>query len=154
MVNKKDMIIFSHLRANARETLTRISKKTSIPISTIYDRIKMYEGSVITKHTTLIDFAQLGFNTRANIMIRSDKASKQQLTDFLINNEHTNSVYKINNGFDLLVDAVFRNIKDLEDFIEMVEGKFDVRDKQVYFIIDDLKRETFLSSPEMVDLVN
>jgi len=56
----KDMMLLSNLRANARETLTNISKRTNIPISTIFDRLKLHEKNLIKKHTAIIDFALLG----------------------------------------------------------------------------------------------
>jgi len=37
---EKDLLILSELRQNARETLTKMSKHTGIPISTIFDKIK------------------------------------------------------------------------------------------------------------------
>ncbi|MBU4209210.1 MAG: winged helix-turn-helix transcriptional regulator [Proteobacteria bacterium] len=39
MIKKTDLIIISSLRQNAREKLTEMSRKTRIPVSTIFDRI-------------------------------------------------------------------------------------------------------------------
>jgi len=54
-VSKKDLIVISYLRQNARETLTRLSRKTHIPVSTIYDKLKLHEHNLITKYTSLLD---------------------------------------------------------------------------------------------------
>ena|SRR3989344_8201269 len=152
-MNKKDFIVMAHLRRNARETLTRMSRKTNIPISTIYDKLKMHEGSTITKHTCLIDFNHLGFSTRANVMLKVDRTEREKLLASLMNNLHINSIYKISNGYDFLIETVFRNVKDLEDFLDALEMKFRLKDKQVYYVIEDLKRESFLSDPETIDLI-
>lgn len=143
-MDKKDLMIISRLRTNARETLTNMSKGTKIPISTIYDRIKAGFDGVITKHTVLIDFAKIGYTTRANLMIKASKDCRRELTEYLVRNQNTNSVYKINNGFDILAELVFTHVKDLEDFIENLEDKFDITEKEVHYLVDDLKRETFL----------
>ena len=63
----KDMQILCHLRQDARMPLTKMSKKTHIPVSTIFDKIKTYENNLIVRHTTLIDFGQLGYNTRGEV---------------------------------------------------------------------------------------
>ena len=149
-MNKKDIKILSHLRNDARMSLTRMSKKTSIPISTIFDKIKLLQDDVIKKHTTLLDFNKLGYSTRANIMISVDRESKDPIKDYLTKNPCINSVYKINNGFDFMIEGVFRQIKDMEDFLDTLEQRFDIKDKQSYFIIDELKRESFMTDPELV----
>ena len=151
-MNEKDLLIISHLRKNARETLTNLSKKTGIPISTIYENLKRNE--VIEKHTCLLDFAKLGFNTRANILFKVNKESRSALQEYLANHQNTNNVYKINNGYDYLVESVFKNIKDVQDFLETVEEKYPIEEKEVYYIIEEVKREEFMSNQETIDLVN
>ncbi len=152
MINKKDLIVLSCLRQNARETLTRLSKKTRIPVSTIYDKLKIQENNIITKYTSLLDFSKLGFNTRAHLIIKVDRKHRDEFRDFLLKNHNINSVYKVNNGFDFMIDTIFRHIKDMEDFIEMLEEKFEVKDKQVYYLVDELKRESFMSDPDFIEV--
>ena len=154
MVSKKDLLIIANLRNNARATLTMISKRTNIPISTIYDRLKNHSGGLIKKHTTLLDFSKLGFNTRANITLKVDRKIRDDVKNFLIKHQNINSVYKINNGYDFLIEAIFKHIKDLEDFMELMEEKFKIKSKQVYYVIDEIKRENFLTDPNMIDMVN
>ena len=144
---EKDLLILSYLRSNARETLTNISKKTNIPISTIYDRLKANEDVLIKKHTCLIDFQMLGYNTRAKIVLKVGKKDKDTIKDALMAFENVNSVYKINNGFDYMLDVIFRNIKELEAFLERLDEKFSIKSKQVYYVIEDLKSECFMSDP-------
>ena len=67
MINIKDRQIISHLRNNARIPLTTMSKLTKIPVSTLFDRLKTNEDDIITKHTSLLDFAKLGYNARVNL---------------------------------------------------------------------------------------
>ncbi len=153
MYSKKDLMILSELRSNGRQTLTEISKKTRVPISTIFDKLKQFEGNVIKQHSTLINFASLGFNIKANIMIKSDIDSRLAIKDYLINHQNVNSLYKINNGFDYMFEILFPNIRELEDFLESFDKKFKVQNKQVYYIVDDIKKESFLTDPDMLDLL-
>ena len=150
---KKDLMIMSYLRRNSRESLTSISHKIKIPISTIYDRLRVYEHTTIMKYTSLLDFAQLGFNTRANIAIKVEQSERESLKRFLMEHKHVNSLFKINNGFDYLADVVFRHVKDLEDFLESLESRYHIKEKQVYYVIQDIKREEFLSNPDELGLI-
>jgi len=153
-MNQKDLLILAHLRNDARITLTNLSKKTNIPISTIYDRLKAQEEGFIQKHTTLIDFSKLGYNTRANITIKVDREQREAIKEYLLKHQNVNSVYKINSGYDFLIETVFKNIKDLEDFMETLDQKFKIVDSQTHYIINDIKREAFMSNPEMLKFID
>ena len=152
MLDKKELIILSKFRENSRESLTKMSKKISVPVSTIYEKLKGYEKSVIKKHTSLLDFSKLGFNTRATIILKVTKENKDPLKDFLLNNRYVNTFYKINNGYDFMIEAIFRELNEVESFVEELEDKYNVQDKKVYYIIDELKKEAFLSNSEYLKL--
>ncbi|MDD5086426.1 MAG: Lrp/AsnC family transcriptional regulator [Candidatus Nanoarchaeia archaeon] len=154
MVEKKDLIVISYLRQNARETLTRLSKKTHIPVSTIYDKIKTNENNLIIKYTSLLDFSKIGFNTRANLMLKVKREKRDELKDYLMKHHNINSLFKVNNGFDFMVDVIFKHIKDMEDFIEILEQRFSIVDKQVHYIVDDIKRESFMDNPNVLEIIN
>jgi hypothetical protein len=62
-------------------------------------------------------------------------------------------MYKINNGFDFLLEVVFRDISEMEDFLETVDERFKLKAKQVYYIIDDIVRENFMTQPEMIGVL-
>ncbi|MBD3313517.1 hypothetical protein GF345_03675 [Candidatus Woesearchaeota archaeon] len=147
-MEKDDAIIISHLRDNARKNLTSISKATGIPISTIFDRIKRYDGSYIKRHTALLDFSKLGYDMRVNIVLKVPKENREALQEFLVKTEHINSMFRINNGYDFLVDALFRNMKEVNDLMEELE-QFKVK-KECYYVLEDIKREAFMSDPMLV----
>jgi Lrp/AsnC family transcriptional regulator, leucine-responsive regulatory protein len=151
MVNKKDLLIVSHLRDNGRQTLTNMSKKTKIPISTIYDKIKFHDGGMIKKHTCLIDFSKAGFTTRAFVLFRVSRNSRDSLRETLEKHHNVNTTCKINNNYDFLAEVVFRQIKEVEDFLEYLEDKFKIKARQVFYNIEDIKRESFLAQPELLE---
>ena len=154
MIKRKDLLIVSLLRKNARETLTNMSKTIKMPISTIYDKLKSNEGGLIKKHTTLLDFSKIGFNTRASMLLRIKKSTRAQAREYLLKHQNINNVYKINNGYDFLVEVVFRHIREVEEFIEAIEEKFEIDAKEVYYLIDEIKREAFMSDPTLIHLVS
>ncbi len=153
MLQKKDMLILSSLRQDARMSLTRMSKRTSIPISTIFDRLRLHEKTVIKKHTSLIDFEKLGFSTRANVCLKASKHKRDELRDYLVKHQNINTVLKINNGYDFLIEVIFRSIKDLEEFLEHIEERFEVSERKVFYLIEDIKKEGFMTQAELLNLL-
>ncbi len=152
MIPKRDLLIVSNLRQNARQTLTRMSRKTRIPISTIYDRLKYHEEGLIKRHTSLLDFSKLGYATRATVLIKVSREQRDAIRDFLLKSSCVNTLMKINNDFDFFFEVIFKQIRELEDFIEEMEEQFKIRSKKVFYIIDELKREGFLSDPMLVGM--
>ena len=153
MISTKDMVMVAHLRKNARETLTEMSKKTNIPVSTLYDKLKVHEKELIQKHTCLVDFTKLGFNTKAQILIKVDRDVREEVREYLLKEFNVNSVYKINSGYDFMIEGIFKHVKDMEDFLEKLDEKFKLKEQQVYYVIEDVKREGFLSDPQLVEMV-
>ena len=149
-MHQKDLKIIAHLRKDARIPLTRLSRKTKIPVSTIFDRLKAKEKDVIIKHTSLLDFNKLGFHTRANIAIRVEREDKDKIKEHLIKHEAINSVCRINNGYDYMIEGIFKQIKDMEEFLDVLENKFRILDKKTFFIIEDLKKEEFMADPQIL----
>ncbi len=153
IVTKTDLKIIAHLRNNGRKSLTAISKETRIPVSTIFDRIKNKSQQLITKTTCLIDFSKIGMNTRAKIALKTIPKERKILREFLDKQKNVNSLYKINNGYDYLIDVVFANLKDLEEFLETIEDSFKIRTKHVFYVIEEIKQEQFMSDPESIELL-
>ncbi len=152
MKEKNDLVILSRLRENARETLTSMSRKTTIPVTTLHKKLKDFENKVIKKYVALLDFTRLGFNTRAAIAIKVKREFRDQLKEFLLDNKSINSLYRINNGFDFLIEVVFKELKDVEFFVEQLENNFKLEKKEVYYIIEEIKKEEFLGKYEYVRL--
>lgn len=153
--HEKTLLLVSHLRRNARETLTNLSKTTNIPISTIFEKVREYiKTTAIKRYTALIDFQNFGYSTLAKIAIKVKKQHKAEAREFFLTHKRVNSAYCINNGFDFLIEGVFKNMKELEDFLESVEAKFPIEKKQVFYVIEELKKEDFLSNPEYLKMTN
>jgi hypothetical protein len=91
-----------------------------------------------------LDFSRLGYNCRATIMLKANRDERDALLNYLKVHPAINNLFKINNGFDLLGEAIFENVKELEEFVEDLDKKFKIEDRKTHYIIDDLKREEFM----------
>jgi len=153
MLKRRDYIVLSHLRENGRASLTELSRKTHIPTSTIFDKIRFYHDKFIQRNTVLIDFSEVGYFIRANVALKAHPKHKELLKKYLFAHLNVNSMYHINNGFDYLVECIFKNIRELEDFLVYVDEKFKIKNKHVHYLISDIKREMFMADPNTVDLL-
>ncbi len=146
MINK-DILMIAALRQNARATIGDMSRQTGIPSSTLFDRLNSKDSS-IKKHTALVDFGKLGYHTIAKIALKTKKEQREALKEFLANHNNLNSVYRINNGFDFFAEGIFRNVKEMSDFMEEMREKFSIEREELFYIIEELKKEAFLSDVE------
>jgi len=153
MLNRKELLILSHFRENARKSLTNISRKTGVPVSTIFDKLKNYEENLIQRHTALLDFQKLGYEIRVKMTLTAKREDRDRLIDYLVKHKSVNSVFRINNGGDVLIEVIFRNMRELQEFSESLEG-YNIRNKQEFFVLEDIKREAFMSDPELVKIFN
>ena len=141
----KDNQLLRYLRSNSRLTLTQISRKTRIPISTLHDRLKKYEKEIVLKHTTLVDFAKLGYHTKLHMLLRIPQQVKQQVAARLQVEPHINTVSTLANNYDLFAEGVFDTIATAQEFISRLEQDFTGLECDTHFVVQDLKREEFLS---------
>jgi DNA-binding Lrp family transcriptional regulator len=143
----KDMYIITNLRENARRHLKEISGSIGMPVSTVYERLKSMHGRHIRRFTCILDYELLGYPVRAKILIKARKDAKESLTGFLHACASMNSVFRINNGYDFMVEGIFRSMQDVEHFLEEMETKQKVQRVDVFYVIENLKEEAFMTNP-------
>lgn len=149
-MKQKDIFIISCLRDNARMPLTMMSKKLNIPVSTIFDRLKIQEKDIILKHTSLLDFNKIGYNLRANVTIKTNSENKEELRNFLIRHPSVNSAYKISNEYDFMLEVIFREMREMGEFIDELDMKFPIIEKKILFITEDIIRESFMTEKNIL----
>ncbi|MBD3259051.1 winged helix-turn-helix transcriptional regulator [Candidatus Woesearchaeota archaeon] len=141
MVSKKDFKIISHLRQNARRSLVEVSKKTGVPVSTIYDRLKVYNRDIVKKNCVLLDFSALGYGIRIFLAIGTD--DNEGTHKFLKTHPNVNSMYVINNEYNFFLDCVFKGIADMHDFLQEL-AQFKITKRNLFTILNDIRNEEFL----------
>lgn len=147
-MQEKELMLIGRFRENSRTSLTKLSRLTKIPVSTLFDKIKEYEKTrLITKHTALIDFKKLGYSIRTQILITAKKEKKEALQKFLVMHHKVNTLFRINNGYDYLIEAIFKDLEELDEFTGKLE-EHEPTEKKEFFVMEDIKREEFLSHKE------
>ena len=140
-MKEKDIEIIKHLRKNARISLADISRDTGMPISTVFDKLNKLENNLIRKHTTLLDFPALGYALKVNFLLKCK--DKDKTKEFLMNHKNVNTLYRLNNGMDFLVEVIFKDMNEMEDFSEKLD-ELGMQKNERYHIIEELKKEDFL----------
>lgn len=148
VLNEKELLILASLRKDARKSISDISKDTNIPISTVFDKITRFEKGLIKNYSSLIDFNKIGYHARANIALKVDKENKEELLRFLLSHKNVNSIYRLHNQFDFLVECIFKTIPEVENFAEKLELDFKILDKHILHITEDIQREKFLTQED------
>ncbi len=142
MLDEKELLILSELRKNSRQSLAEISRKTNIPISTVFDKLIKLDKLIIKKNVSLFNFDKMGYGIKVNFIVKCKK--KQEIKDFLLNKTNVNSVYGINNGSDFIIECLFKTMCELELFKEEL-ADFGIEDLKEHHIIEEIKREDFLT---------
>lgn len=140
----KTISLLNSLRENSRQKLTEISKRTHIPISTLFDLLKEADGNLIIKNTVLLNFFNLGYHAHAQVFLKVDHSVKDELRKHLILHSGVNSMYKINNGWDFMIETVHKNVKELDNFLEELNQRFIIKEQQIHYLIDEIKKEGFV----------
>lgn len=141
---QKEKELLVTLRQNCRLSLTEISKKTHIPVTTIYGKLKEACDDIITRYTVLLDFAKLGYTVRVQFFIKAQKNKREDLFQHLLTHPNVNSASIINNGYDFACEALFRDIATAELFARELEEKYNVPKVDCFYVLQDFKREAFM----------
>lgn len=144
MLDEKEISIIQQLRKNARTNLVAISDATNIPKSTVFDKIGRLEGNTILKHTSIVDFKKLGFNSRYVFLVRVNPESRDSLREFLSSHPSINNLHITNSEYDYLFEGVFKDNREMNDFKTELSDKFPIAIFRQHELIEDLQREVFM----------
>ncbi len=150
-MKKTDITIMAHLRKNGRMPLTELSRQTKLPVSTIHERLKQHMRKGVYRPSTLINFEKIGYATRAHILLSVEQPEKGKLFEHLKAHPNVNSLSRINNGWNIIMECVFKDMISLEEFVEKLENAFHIKQKQVHYVLNEFKREGFLAQPESAE---
>ena len=143
MLSKKEIKILSHLRQDSRQRFISIARKTGMHKLTVSNITKKLQNKGIIKHTALLDFRNMGYGIITSFALKCRQ--KSMLNDFLFSHPNINTLSTIKGSYDFFAEAVFRNMKDMHDFIEELD-RFEIEDMQQIHLIEDIKKEAFMAS--------
>ena len=117
MIDKKDEMILSELKKNARNSTKKIAMNTGIPRVTVHDHIqKMIENGIIKSFNVTIDYKKIGFNTEVFIFVSflpNHDISQRQLAKSIAKLPGVYEVHIISGEYDLLLKVRGKTLEDI-----------------------------------------
>jgi len=77
-------------------------------------------------------------------LIKINSHERDKLEKHLNCNHKVNSLFKINNGYNFLIEGIFKSLKESENFIEKLEKEYNIENIQSFYVLDEIKRESFI----------
>jgi len=130
-MDEKDERILNVLKENSKLSTQQISKKISIPITTVHHRIKKLEKEgIIKKYTVVLDSKKIGKLISSYILIRVDyRHTKQSQLEMAMNLKSKDAVEEVSivtGSIDMIVKIRVKDIAELNQFVikylRMMEG--------------------------------
>jgi DNA-binding Lrp family transcriptional regulator len=144
-MKSKEKTMLQELRKNSRAALTYLAYTAGMPLSSAYNKLKELESSVIKKHTSLLDFRKLGFNSWNKLVLKINRPQRNELKSFLLHHKDVNSLFEVNNDYDFLVETFHRDQIEFKHFLEDLHDQFDIKLVHHISVVNDLQRERFLT---------
>ena len=137
----KDEKIIEALQENARLGVKQVARKTGIPITTVFNRIRNLESKGIIKGYKLeIDRKKLGKEIEAYILINIAYTSELHQDEFSLELKSLPEVdecYVISGATNILVKVSTQDIDTLNEFIIQNLRKRGVENIATYIIIKE-----------------
>lgn len=129
-----DYKLLSYLYHDYDEPLSKIAKATKLSIDQVNYRIKKYlKDGLIRKFVSVFDWSKLGYGTFAVLMLKFEKPKMaEDFSKKLSKDINCMSYGKIYGKYDLFLDCIFRDEKELDEYISKL---FENED---YYIINYL----------------
>jgi len=136
-LNDKDAKIIEALEENARLGIKQIARKTSIPVTTVFNRIKsLEEKGIIEGYKALINRKKLGKDIEAFILVNiAYNYSQEDFAAELCKLPEVDECYVISGATNILIKVSAKDIDSLNEFIIEHLKKRGVENITTYIII-------------------
>ena len=117
MIDKKDKIILTELKKNARNSTKNIATRVKIPRVTVHDRIhKMIERGIIKSFNVTIDYKKIGLSSEVFIFVSflpNPEVSQRQLAKRIAKLPGVSEVHIISGEYDLLLKVRGKSLEEI-----------------------------------------
>jgi DNA-binding Lrp family transcriptional regulator len=136
--DEKDLKILEVLKADSREAIREIAKKTRLKPSTVHQRMeKLKKERVIEKYTLKLNNEAL----EENFIVFMYLAAEKDLPKEVFDNPHIKEAFGITGEYDLLLKLKFKDIKEFNDFIIKFRKTYDIKKTLTNIATINLKEE-------------
>jgi DNA-binding Lrp family transcriptional regulator len=148
MITDRQKTLIASLRNNGRAKIHTLAKRENIATSSLTDMLHRMENAGVIHHVTHVAFDKIGYPVRMFIAIKTDNHNKTTLRNFLTDQKNINTLHEINSGYDYHFEALFKNQKEAQEFLDELEEKNTIIYKHVYNVIDTIHHEKFMTDKD------
>ena len=117
-MDEKDLIIIDALKKDASLSVAKLSIKTNLPSTTIYNRVKKLRDSGIIKNYTInIDKERVYGNIVGIILIKATNTDQRTIVQKLLEHPSVENAAIMTGNTDIVIRIRVKSIEDLNKFI-------------------------------------
>lgn len=136
-----DLKIVKCLSEDARCTYKHIAEEAGVSEATVKNRIdKLQEDGIIKKFTVIMDYHKLGRAIKAFIGLKVQPAAIAEIVKTMEKNPDVHVLYRTSGDVDLLIEVIFEQMEDLNEFLETQLALDGILGTVVTIVIGPYKR--------------
>ncbi|MGC8585319.1 MAG: Lrp/AsnC family transcriptional regulator [Thermoplasmata archaeon] len=118
-IDEIDITVLCMLRNDARISNKEIAEALGISEATVRRRIKnLIEKNIILGFSVLINVPAIENSIKSYIELKVDQSKIDEVAKRLSLNPWIIAIYRINGEYDLLLEALFISMKEMQDFMD------------------------------------
>lgn len=145
-LDKKDVQILKYLQHSSKISLKSLARKLSIPVTTLFARIKrMEKNGIIKGYKAIIDAKKLGFDVTAFVLVSYDPSSTKTQSEVareIAKLPFVQEVHIITGDWDILLKLRGRNSGEIGRFVLDKIRSIDGVLKTVTVVVFETAKET------------
>ncbi|HID41205.1 MAG TPA: Lrp/AsnC family transcriptional regulator [Pyrodictium sp.] len=144
-IDETDLKLIRLLAKDSRRSIRDLARELGLAGSTVHARLRrLVENHVIKRFTILPDYAALGYNVTAIVLLQVEGGKILDAGEYIAKDPSVMAVYDITGDYDLAVIAKFRNVDELDRFLKKINRLPYVRRSVTSLVLRSIK-EDFVS---------
>ncbi|OGD55638.1 hypothetical protein A3K81_03395 [Candidatus Bathyarchaeota archaeon RBG_13_60_20] len=140
-VDKLDLKILRSLSRDGRKPYKAIAKDLDVSDATIRKRVeRMKRDGVIRQFHVLVNYERVGQFVKAFIGLKVNPSRLQDIVSGLQNNPDVQVIYRTTGSWDILIEVILKDMKELNWFLERQLNIEGVTETEVNLTIEAYKR--------------
>lgn len=145
-IDEKDKKILNILIDNSKLSLRKIAKKANVSVATVMHRVnKLEKEGVIKRYTIIVDYDKIGFDIGVLIGMRILKGKFFEVEKKIAMHPNVFAVYDVTGTFDAVILAMFRNRRQMDNFLKKIQAYDFVERTHTRFILNTIKERRVMA---------
>jgi len=141
-LDETDRKIINVLLENSRLSYRQISKRISVSVATVMNRVnKLEEQGIIQKYTTKINYEKIGFDVEVLIEIRISKGKLFEVEKKIASHNNVFAIYDVTGASDAIILARFKNRRIMDNFLKKIQSYDFVERTETKLILNTIKED-------------